>query len=73
MSTVTQARPSEDLLTVEQVMEIVHKSRSTLAQWRFYGRGPAFVKTGRSVQYKRAELDKWLDRQSFSGTSEYSR
>ena len=32
-----------------------------LAQWRHYGRGPAYVKLGGHVLYRAADLNAWLD------------
>lgn len=33
----------------------------TLRVWRRRGRGPAYIKTGRLVLYRRSDLDAWLD------------
>ncbi len=33
----------------------------TLNQWRWLGRGPAYVKVGRTVVYRLKDLDAWLD------------
>ena len=32
-----------------------------LAQWRHYGRGPAFIRRGRKVFYSGADLIDWLE------------
>lgn len=33
----------------------------TLEQWRYLGRGPAFVKLGdRHVRYRKSDVDAWL-------------
>lgn len=32
----------------------------TPGQWRYLGRGPAFIKVGRHVRYRRADVDAWL-------------
>lgn len=37
---------------------------ATLAQWRYRSVGPAYVKVGRHVRYRRADIDAWLDSQS---------
>lgn len=64
---------SDELLSIDDVMRITGKSRQTLASWRFYGKGPKFVKLGHSVAYKRTDLDRWIDRHTFAGTAEYAR
>jgi excisionase family DNA binding protein len=36
----------------------------TLAEWRSRGLGPAYVKVGRHVRYRREAIDKWLEGQT---------
>ncbi len=35
-------------------------SRSTLQSWRYAGRGPRFIKLGRLVRYRNADVDAYL-------------
>jgi len=35
-------------------------SRSTLQSWRYSGRGPRFIKLGRMVRYRLADVDAYL-------------
>jgi excisionase family DNA binding protein len=37
--------------------------RATLANWRPAGKGPPFVKVGRHVRYRRADVDRWVEGQ----------
>jgi excisionase family DNA binding protein len=46
-------------------------SASTLNKWRTQGRGPRFVKLGRTVCYRLSDLEAWLQDQVRSSTSEY--
>lgn len=39
----------------------IGKPHRTLEQWRYQGKGPAFVKVGHAVRYRRRDLDAWLD------------
>jgi len=39
---------------------IIGVAPPTLSTWRSKGRGPRFVKCGKSVRYRRADLDAWL-------------
>jgi hypothetical protein len=32
----------------------------TMRQWRYLGKGPAYVKIGRHVRYRRADLDAFI-------------
>jgi excisionase family DNA binding protein len=41
----------------------------TLAQWRSDGTGPPFVKIGRHVRYRRADVDRWLDGRTATTTT----
>lgn len=36
----------------------------TLAAWRCHREGPPFVKVGRLVRYRVADLDEWLNRKA---------
>jgi excisionase family DNA binding protein len=39
-------------------------SRSTLQSWRYAGRGPRFIKLGRLVRYRNADIDAYLTAQT---------
>ncbi|MGE0307168.1 MAG: helix-turn-helix transcriptional regulator [Acidimicrobiia bacterium] len=39
---------------------------TTLAQWRYLGRGPAYLKVGRHVRYRVADVERWLAQQTVS-------
>ncbi|EKE09755.1 MAG: hypothetical protein ACD_16C00113G0002 [uncultured bacterium] len=43
---------------------------ATLEQWRWNGRGPRFAKIGRSVRYRQADLDTFLEARVFASTTE---
>ena len=36
-------------------------SHHTLNQWRHQGRGPLFVRLGRAIRYRKADLDDYLE------------
>lgn len=42
---------------------------STLANWRYRGGGPLFIKVGGRVRYRLCDLAEWLDSRSRSSTS----
>lgn len=46
-----------------------HPSEATLAKWRTRGEGPAFVKVGRSVIYRGADLNDWLRSRTVTHTN----
>ena len=43
-------------------------SAKTLAQWRYLGVGPEFVKVGRNVRYRWSDVQAWLASQRRSST-----
>ena len=43
---------------------------STLNKWRCHGGGPQFIKLGRSVRYRRDDLDVFVEARRKSSTSE---
>lgn len=54
-----EAVPAEliDELTLASRLGV---SRSTLQSWRYTGRGPRFIKLGRMVRYRNADVDAYL-------------
>ncbi|HEY0113057.1 MAG TPA: helix-turn-helix domain-containing protein [Allosphingosinicella sp.] len=59
-------------LRVREAASRLGLSASTLNKWRTQGRGPKFVKLGRAVCYRPADLDAWLLDHTRSSTSEYA-
>lgn len=57
-----------ELLTVAQFAELLSVHPATLATWRYEGRGPRFIKVGRHVRYRLADINTWLDEQARSST-----
>ena len=45
-------------------------SQRTLQRWRLEGVGPAFLKLGRLVRYRKSDLDRWVDAQRRASTSQ---
>jgi predicted DNA-binding transcriptional regulator AlpA len=60
----------EPLLTVAQVSEIIGRSISTLEKDRWEGGGPPYVKMGRLVRYRPADVRAWLAERVRRSTSE---
>lgn len=57
------------LLTTQEAAEILRVKESTLEQWRWQGRGPVFVKVGRLVRYRLADLEAFTAGRVYSSTS----
>ena len=56
-------------LDTKQVSELMGISTVTLERWRVDGAGPPYVKLGRLVKYRRADLDEFMERHTV-GTSD---
>ena len=60
----SDTQPANDrdaLLTEAQAGDFLNLSIRTLQAWRMQGGGPAFVKCGRAVRYRRSDLVSWVD------------
>lgn len=49
------------LLTQQKYCELTGKSPSTAEQDRLYGRGPRFIRLGRSIRYRLDDVIAWLE------------
>jgi excisionase family DNA binding protein len=59
-----------ELINTKQVAELLMAKANTVEIWRCRGEGPPFIKVGRSVRYRRSDVDAWLDKQTRQSTSE---
>lgn len=60
------------LLTQAEAADHLRLSERTLERWRVSGGGPVFVKLGRRVLYRQADLDEWIVSRVMHSTSEAS-
>lgn len=60
----------EDLFNTAEAAEYVRLAAITLERMRLSGEGPAFVKLGRSVRYRRIDVDNWIASRVVRSTSE---
>lgn len=60
----------EDLFETERAAPYIKHATSTLHRWRVEGSGPPYIKLGRKVFYRRADLDAFLDSHVVTSTSE---
>jgi len=51
-------------LTPEEVDQEYKLPVNTLKHWRWQGIGPAYLKVGRRIKYRRNDVEAWLDAQS---------
>ena len=58
------------LRTQREAAEVLRLSERTLERMRLTGLGPAYVKAGRRVLYRQADLETWIAAQMRVSTSE---
>lgn len=67
-TTHVESEVTEELLTPRQVHAEYGFSPQTLANWRWTGQGPDYIKQtpgkGGRIKYKRSRIEAWLDAQT---------
>lgn len=51
---------AETLLDTGEAANYLTLSTTTMTSWRSRGQGPRFVRIGRSIRYRRADLDAFI-------------
>lgn len=59
-----------DLLTPIEAAAALRANPRTIERWRTSGGGPAFVKVGRGVVYRRADLEHFVRRNTRAQTAD---
>lgn len=67
------ARHEDELLTLDEVAEILQTSPNTARWWRQMGTGPEFFKIGRRLYTTVGELRRWIREQRLASQSVMSR
>ncbi len=58
---------TEQLLTPAQAGDLLAMTKGALAQLRYLGSGPRFVRvSGRSIRYRPQDLDEWIEANLFT-------
>ncbi|THJ64591.1 helix-turn-helix domain-containing protein [Arthrobacter echini] len=60
----------DTMLTAPQLSEWLGTTSGNLAQMRYLGTGPKFVKLGRAVRYRQSDVEAWLGAQTRQQTGE---
>ena len=58
------------LLTQREAALALRLSERTLERLRVAGGGPRFVKAGRAVRYREADIERWIADRAVSSTSQ---
>ena len=59
-----------DVFDTIEAAQHVRLSKPTLERLRLTGDGPSFLKLGRAVRYRKADLDEWLASRLVRSTSQ---
>lgn len=59
-----------DILKTPEAADYLRLAVPTLERFRLTGDGPVFVKAGKAVRYRKADLDAWLESRLVRSTSE---
>lgn len=62
---------SAELLTVSEAARWAKVSDSFLNKARLTGDGPKFIRLGRAIRYRLADLEAWAQARAATSTSEY--
>jgi hypothetical protein len=60
---ISQGLVERGLQSEEDTARMLCVAKDTLKQWRCKGFGPAFLKLGKSVFYRTADVDEWISQQ----------
>lgn len=55
---------TSELMSSAELAQHLGKSPAALANWRYLGLGPRFVKVGKAVRYRVSDVESWLDGQT---------
>lgn len=63
------SQPLKQLLTPAETAELLSVKEQTLSVWRCRGaHGLPFVRVGRSVRYRRADIEEWMEQRTATST-----
>lgn len=65
-----QERHPDQLYTPDETAGLLRSNPRTLERWRSTGDGPAFVKLGRRVCYRQADLQAFIEQQTRQHTAQ---
>lgn len=63
--------PQTDSLTTDQAAHMLNVSAAVMSSWRYKQApdAPPYVKVGRNVRYRRADLEAWMASRTVGATS----
>lgn len=58
-----------ELLDTHDLARLLKLQHQTLRKWRSQGGGPAFIRLGGRVRYRRASIERWLAEKTVQSSS----
>lgn len=55
---------ADSLWTQKNVAEYLDIPHNTVARWRVNNVGPRFIRIGKYVRYRKADVDRWIESQT---------
>jgi excisionase family DNA binding protein len=65
MTPIRELPAHDELLTGDELAAYLGRPAKTLANWRSARTGPAYIKVGGTVRYRRRDVEAWLDEQTY--------
>jgi len=65
-----KSNTTQQFLTRRQAAEFLNLKKSTLDAWATRGGGPSYIKMGRAVRYRPADLLAWAENRITRNTAE---
>ena len=62
-----------DLIKPEDLAKRLGTSAGVLANWRYMGQGPKFIKVVKSIRYRASDVEAWLDANTHQQSGEESK
>lgn len=69
-SPMTSTKMLDTLISPATLAVRLGTTERTLSEWRVTGRGPKYIRLGRSPRYRPEAVDDWLLSQEYSSTSD---
>lgn len=70
----TEPRPTsvglDPIIDAPSVARYLGKSVATVAQLRYLGTGPKFLRVGRSIRYRASDVEAWLHENTHTSTTD---
>jgi len=57
---------TDEFLTESMLADLLGIANITIRKWRAKSTGPAYIKVGKLIRYRRADVDEWIASQTIA-------